>query len=448
MNRAQRRNVAKSRNPRDIAALGEHYQHNGQTRKAEEAYREAIARDPSCVEAVNNLGQILQERGRISEATAQFIRARELRPDDVRIAINLARAFAAQNRFHDAAALFRQAVSLDPRFAEARFGLALALSDLGEHAQAEPYYRQALQIDPTNPTVRIYLGLTLAAQGKIADAHAQAEILAQAVTAPGFPCKAFGILLSRIGCPDDARTCFEAHLLRHPGDADEVAMLLAAVGGALPERASDRQLAKIYTARADQWDHGAAGAIGYQGHRLVAAALEELGVAHAGTVIDLGCGTGLVGELLRTKCDRLIGIDLSEPMLAQARQKKIYDELDRADLLEWLRRREGPYDIIVSAATLIHFGDLNAVFAAAAKCLHPDGRFAFTLFPNDDHPDAVAVASLDGLGQTGCFRHGTDHVTQTAAANGLAVELMRRAPHEYGNGSPIEGLVVVLGRAG
>ena len=408
MNRAQRRNVAKSRNPRDLAALAEHYQQSGQTRKAEQTYREAIARDPQLVEAFNNLGMILQQRGSIAEATTQFVRARELRPSDARIVVNLARALAAQNQFRDAAVMFHQAVSLDPRFADARFGLALA------------------------------------AQGKIAEVYAHADVLARAETAPGFPHKSFGILLARIDCPGGARSCFETHLLHHPDDEDEIAMLLATVGDDLPERASDRQIDRIYAARADQWDRGAAGAAGYQGHRLVASALDELGTPHAGAVIDLGCGTGLVGELLRCRSDRLIGIDLSEPMLAQARRKKLYDELHQADLLGWLARQEAACDVIASAATLIHFGDLNAIFAAASRSLRPGGRFAFTLFPNDDDPDAIAVASLAGLAQAGCFRHGTVYVAQAAGACGFAVELMRRADHEYVNGAPIEGLVVAL----
>ena len=204
-------------------------QRSGQ--KAEQTYREAIARDPLRVEAACNLGMILQERGQISEATAQFLRARTLRPEDARIVVNLARSFSAQSQFHDAAALFQQAVELDPRLAAAHFGLALALSDLGNHAEAETHYVKALQLDPLNFLARIHYGLALAAQGKIAEAYLQSERLVRAETAPGFPHKSFGILLARINCPDGARACFETHLLHHPGDEDDVAMLLATIGG-------------------------------------------------------------------------------------------------------------------------------------------------------------------------------------------------------------------------
>ena len=98
----------------------------------------------------------------------------------------------------------------------------------------------------------------------------------------------------------------------------------------------------------------------------------------------------------------------------------------------------------MSAATLIHFGDLNPVFAAAAQCLRPDGLLVFTAFPNDDDPSAVAVGTLNGLAQGGCFRHGAEYVTGTAAAHGFSVELLRREAHEYVGNAPIWRLVVAL----
>ena len=61
-----------------------------------------------------------------------------------------------------------------------------------------------------------------------------------------------------------------------------------------------------------------------------------------GLALDLGCGTGLVGERLRKMVRRLEGVDLSEAMLAEARRKQIYDRLHKGDLTQFLggwRRR-------------------------------------------------------------------------------------------------------------
>jgi predicted TPR repeat methyltransferase len=445
MNRAQRRNISKSRDYADIAGLAEFYQRNGRLDEAKQKYREAIALNPASVEAHNNLGLILQDTGHAAEATAQFARAFKIAPVNARIAFSFARALAAQNRYQESATLFREAISLDALEGDAHFGLALCLAQLGQHHDAEQSYLKGLQIDPSNWQARASLGIALVDQGKIVDAFAQADILARAAeTAAGFPHKSFGILLTRAGCPDGARVCFETHLSLNPADKDEIAMLLAAVGGALPDRASDRQVEQLYASRAAEWDQGATGPTGYRGHRLVVAAIDELHPGRVDTIIDAGCGTGLVGELIRAKAGHLVGVDMSQPMLALARQKNIYDELHCGDLLEYLASHPRSCDIVASAATLIHFGDLDPVFDAAAKCLRPGGLLACTLFPNDDDPDAVTIGALNGFAQGGCFRHGTGHVTRAAAKHGFVVKTLRQEAHEYVSQSPISGLVVVL----
>ena len=225
-------------------------------------------------------------------------------------------------------------------------------------------------------------------------------------------------------------------------------MLLASVGGALPERASDRQIAQLYTARASRWDSGADGQTGYQGHRLVAAALDELSCKQRRD--DRRCR-------LRHRTGRrtgshqnahLVGIDMSDPMLAQARQKNIYDELICGDLLDYLTSHPQSCDIIASAATLIHFGDLDPVFAAAARCLREADYSHSHCSPMTTIRKPSAVGTLNGLAQGGCFRHGDGYVTRTAAKHGFSVALLRREAHEFVRKAPLPGTVAVLRRDG
>jgi predicted TPR repeat methyltransferase len=448
MNRSQRRSLSKSKNPTDLASLAERHRMGGRLGEAEQKYREAIALNSDYFEAHNNLGSILQATGRIAEATAHFVNAFRINPKDATVVFNLAVALAAQHLFKEAVVLYREAIALNPTLADAHAGLAYSLTQLAQYDEAEHHYMEALKINPLHWQARVDLGLAQLDRGKIVEAFAQAEILSRAETAPDFPHKNFGVLLARANCPDGARLCFENHLARVPADADEIAMLLASVGGALPERASDRQITQLYTARAGRWDGGASGQTGYQGHRLVAAALDELGAISVEAIVDAGCGTGLVGELVRAKAGHLVGIDMSDAMLAQARQKNIYDALICGDLLDYLTSHPQSCDIITSAATLIHFGDLDPVLAAAAQCLRGGGLFAFTLFPNDDDPEAVAIGTLNGLAQGGCFRHGDGYVTRTAAKHGFSVALLRREAHEYVRNAPLPGTIAVLRRDG
>ena len=64
--------------------------------------------------------------------------------------------------------------------------------------------------------------------------------------------------------------------------------------------------------------------------------------------LDLGCGTGLAGAALRPLVERLTGVDLSERMVALAREKKLYDRLETGDLVQFLHaeaREQRRYDL-------------------------------------------------------------------------------------------------------
>jgi predicted TPR repeat methyltransferase len=222
-------------------------------------------------------------------------------------------------------------------------------------------------------------------------------------------------------------------------------MIFAQLGfGPIPSRASDSHLRRLYEGRARRWT----GMRGYRGHELVAEAVAKLRNGGNGLdVLDAGCGSGLLGEKLRKFARRIDGVDISAPMLESARTGGFYDFLLEGDLVEFMVARPASYDLIASAATLIHFGDLTPVFAAAAQALRRNGIFVFTVFPNEHEPESggFAVAPLGGLAEGGCFVHGRKYIRHVAAAAGSEVVLMDTGVHELdNNGQPVTGLTVAL----
>lgn len=83
------------------------------------------------------------------------------------------------------------------------------------------------------------------------------------------------------------------------------------------------------------------------------------------SVVDLGCGTGLVGEVIKGPGVTLTGVDISAKMLEAARAKNIYDRLVQSDVVEFLYNNHN-YDWAIAADVLGYIGDFKE-FAAAVS---------------------------------------------------------------------------------
>ncbi len=112
--------------------------------------------------------------------------------------------------------------------------------------------------------------------------------------------------------------------------------------------------------------------------------LEEYDVRD-GLVLDLGCGTGNMTELLAGNGYDMIGIDLSEEMLEIAAKKKEASALDILYLQQDMREFElyGTVKAVISVCDsmnyILEWEDLCQVFSLVNNYLDPGGIFIFDL---------------------------------------------------------------------
>ena len=112
--------------------------------------------------------------------------------------------------------------------------------------------------------------------------------------------------------------------------------------------------------------------------------LKEYGIED-GLVLDLGCGTGSMTELLAGAGYDMIGVDASEEMLELADEKKEKSGHDILYLLQDMREFElyGTVRAIVSVCDSLNYvteeADLFQVFRLAHNYLDPDGVFLFDM---------------------------------------------------------------------
>lgn len=196
----------------------------------------------------------------------------------------------------------------------------------------------------------------------------------------------------------------------------------------------------LFDQYAPQFENSLVGKLSYRVpdilDRMVDEEMAALGIARFAKAIDLGCGTGLMGERLRGKVDYLEGIDISAAMIAETARKGIYDTLQKAELVAALNARRADADLVTAADVFIYCGALQPVLAALMPALRPGGLVAFSL---EAHEGEEAVFLRPSLR----YAHGVQATRDALVVAGLEVLRFDTAVLRFDRGAPITGILVV-----
>ncbi|MEL6345913.1 MAG: tetratricopeptide repeat protein [Myxococcota bacterium] len=438
--------------------------------------QQLIDAHPDGVGAYHLMGRILSAAGRPDDALQALDRAAKIAPDEPEIRFDQALIFQEAGRLEDAVTHWRAGLDISPRTTEAWMHLGGSLYEMGRLVDAERAYHQATEVDPEDPMAHFNRGLTLEALGRYADAvraYQEVEIIDPMDVDAILRLVEMFLVLDR---PADALAALIRARRLRPGDLDlrsRLHRLTTEYPTARPEaeqrarqlfdsperwcnaalsaeRRGDRPAAIKALRRALEvdGDHPTARHLydayngnasqspppGYVqqlfddyaprfeghlveelGYRLPVAMFELQQRLHLPTarLLDLGCGTGLVGESFRTASEEIIGVDLSGRMLSIARTKDVYDALYQADLVDWLRQGRGQFDLMTAADVLIYMGAVERLLGAVTQRLHPHGGVL------------LSTERLDGEGfalqENGRYAHSRAYIGRVAAASGLRV---------------------------
>ena len=412
-------------------------QQNEQWAAAAEIYSSILEVAPDNADALHFSGVLAHQQARSEQAVALIERSLELEPDRADWHSNLGIVLQDRLRLDDAIVAYRRAIALDPDHANAHNNLGVVLRAKGRADEAEASYRVAIRIDPGHSDAYHNLGVLLNGQKRT---HEAAVCFSKVITLwPKHPeaRRLLALAHCNLGEVDKAVRIFEEWLQEEPDDPIALHMLAACSGRDVPLRASDAFVEETFDSFAASFDAKLA-QLSYRAPALVAQMLSESEVAGSKRldVLDAGCGTGLCGPLITPYARRLVGVDLSEPMLAQARARDVYDELVKRELTAYLGDSTAEFDVIVSADTLVYFGLLDDVVAAAANALRPGGRLIFTV------EELVAAQSAAGysISPSGRYRHTRQYLERVLADASLRSEIVP-AELRLEAGDPVPGLV-------
>ncbi|MEO5759421.1 MAG: methyltransferase domain-containing protein [Mesorhizobium sp.] len=226
-----------------------------------------------------------------------------------------------------------------------------------------------------------------------------------------------------------------------PTDRQGAALKLRLIGKIPPEGVPPSVFVEtLYDHYAATFDESLVEKLGYLVPELLDAAIQMAMPGRFGLVLDLGCGTGLMGQRLRPIADRLEGYDLSAGMLKKARAKGIYDLLAKADL-ESFSYGGGRADLVTMADVFIYIGGLDGVVGTVAGMLAKGGLFAFSV---EKLADEETMAGGDfALQPSRRYAHSERYVRRLLPANGFSLVSLETTAIRQDRNKPVEGLVVV-----
>ncbi len=260
--------------------------------------------------------------------------------------------------------------------------------------------------------------------------------------------------LEKAGEAEAAASAWREVLALDPEDHGGALVRLAALGAEpSPDRASPAYVATLFDQHAAEFEDILVGRLDYRAPERLAQMLRALSPSLSGlSLLDLGCGTGLMSAALGDAVAHATGVDLSEEMLAEADSRGLYDELYVGDAVAFLHAPAededgdvaGPWDLICAADVLPYLGALEDLIAGAFAQLRPGGRF---LASTETLPDEAFAGAPWKVGPHQRFHHAQGYLRTTLAATGFVIEALEPWTIRTNDGRPEPGHLVIARRA-
>lgn len=418
----------------------------GDAARAIELLRPVLETDPENVQLLKVRGSARARRGDIEGALDDASLAVTLAPNDPEATYLLGSVLYGCKRHEEAVLCFGEAVRQDPTAK----GYLLALADgfiaLQKWQAAEELLNAVIAEAPATSFVPY-------------------SMLARVYLKQRYPGKAVNLLedAGRQGFNDSeyyqqlgnayitaketekAISAFEAVIRLEPENT-YARHLLAASRGQATEMATDSYAIQLFDSYANDFDEHLV-ELKYRVPGLLRRTLEQLypdvgqeaDKEKLGRILDLGCGTGLVGVVLSDIIGGpLKGVDISPKMVSKTQEKKIYDELQTADILEALQQDEESYDLVIAADVFCYFGQLEQLFTDVRARLFPGGVFLFSV--ETLHDDTEQLYSLSSSGR---YQHRKSYVEDELVKAGFTISEVKEENLRMDFGTPVEGLLVI-----
>lgn len=419
----------------------------GETDRAQACIERALTCFPERAEFWFDLANLHAAKSNRDQAVDCYQRTLAIEPRSLAAHINLANVLMDAGQLQPAIESYRRALAVQPDSFEAVSGLGLAYERMKSFTVAIACFEQAAEIQPGDALTQLRLGGTHEAQGNLdvsIDCYRRAVALNVSFALAH---QRLGNALLATGHIPDAIASFQAVVRLEPDSP--IRHLVDALSGRGSDSPPPAYVEQLFDEYADKFESHLVRALKYSVPEQLVALLRGIDRldSREWSVLDLGCGTGLLGAEVAPLANRLVGVDLSSKMLAKARELNLYDRLVQMDLLEMMKEEAAEsYDLVAATDVFIYVGKLDALFVEARRILSTGGLLAFSV---ESLEASAQDAEDDGskgyrLQSTGRYAHSLQYLRLLAGQCGFEVLVGSEIQVRMDQGKPIEGDLLIL----
>lgn len=385
--------------------------------------------NPDRTEAHFYLGVIALENNELTEAKQAFLKVLHHNEEHIQALTNLGVILIKQEEHQQAIDCFSKALALDNEHTEARHNLAALFMHHDRFENALIHYDVLLKKDPDHIEWLYNCGVAEMALGQLNKACQHFETLLRHDSNHCPSLKNMAAISRKRDDNTQARHYLDRALAINPDD--EISQhMLCAMNGQTPTKTSPEYAQNLFNHYAMHYDKHMNDQLQYSIPHDIGRLLHQLPITTFNHTLDLGCGTGLTGIVLREQSKQLTGVDIAEKMLAQAKEKGIYDKLIQAELIHFLNTNKEHYDLVVAADVFPYFGDLNTLFQSLKTHLSPNAYFIFST--------EISTTLPWTLQKTARYSHHPDYIKTLLTNNHLELTQQTITPARLDHQVPIE----------
>jgi len=160
-----------------------------------------------------------------------------------------------------------------------------------------------------------------------------------------------------------------------------------------------------------------------------------------GTLIDLGCGTGITTIPWIKEFDRVIGVEVSKPMLKQAIKKSSQVKWINQDIIK-LKIKEKTDAVICHFDVLNHIlrkRDLQKVFNNVYEILKDGGLFIFDMMS----PESFVWLKRKGMDKISERSYSKEEIKKMLTRGGFKILNIKKQKTMEWDGKPKRGIFLV-----